>query len=85
MRIILVGDVPSPIVPPSGCRFHPRCPKARQDCVDRDPELEPRLGDEPDHVAACHFPVEDGEDISKSRPSLSAEDRIIEPGLLGGS
>ena len=84
-RIILVGDVPSPIVPPSGCRFHPRCPKARQDCVDRDPELEPRLGDEADHLAACHFPVEDGEDISKSRPSLSAEDRIIEPGLLGGS
>ena len=84
-RIILVGDVPSPIVPPSGCRFHPRCPKARQDCVDRDPELEPRLGDEPDHVAACHFPVEDGEDISKARPSLAAEDRIIEPGLLGGS
>ena len=84
-RIILVGDVPSPIVPPSGCRFHPRCPKARQDCVDRDPELEPRLGDEADHLAACHFPVEDGEDISKSRPALSAEDRIIEPGLLGGS
>ena len=84
-RIILVGDVPSPIVPPSGCRFHPRCPKARQDCVDRDPELEPRLGDEPDHLAACHFPVEDGEDISKARPSLAAEDRIIEPGLLGGS
>jgi hypothetical protein len=53
--------------------------------VDRDPELEPRLGDEPDHVAACHFPVEDGEDISLSRPSLAAEDRIIEPGLLGGS
>jgi peptide/nickel transport system ATP-binding protein len=84
-QIILVGDVPSPIVPPAGCRFHPRCPKARQDCVDRDPELEPRLGDGPDHLAACHFPVEDGEDISKSRPSLAAGDRIIEPGLLGGA
>jgi peptide/nickel transport system ATP-binding protein len=84
-RIILAGDVPSPIAPPPGCRFHPRCPKARQECVDRRPELEPRLGDAPDHLAACHFPVEDGEDISRARPSLAAEDRVIEPGLLGGS
>jgi oligopeptide/dipeptide ABC transporter ATP-binding protein len=84
-RIILVGDVPSPISPPSGCRFHPRCPKARQACVDEVPELEPRLGDEPGHVAACHFPVEDGEDISKSRPSIGADQRVIETGLVAGS
>jgi peptide/nickel transport system ATP-binding protein len=84
-RIILAGDVPSPILPPPGCRFHPRCPKARQACVDGVPQLEPRLGDEREHLAACHFPVEDGEDISKATPSLAAEDRIIEPGLLSGS
>jgi oligopeptide/dipeptide ABC transporter ATP-binding protein len=84
-RIILVGDVPSPISPPSGCRFHPRCPKARQACVEEVPELEPRLGDEPEHRAACHFPVEDGEDISKSRPSISADQRVIETGLVAGS
>jgi oligopeptide/dipeptide ABC transporter ATP-binding protein len=84
-RIILVGDVPSPINPPSGCRFHPRCPKARQDCVDNVPALEPRLGDEPAHRAACHFPVEDGEDISKSRPSIGADQRVIETGLAAGS
>jgi oligopeptide/dipeptide ABC transporter ATP-binding protein len=84
-RIILVGDVPSPISPPSGCRFHPRCPKARQACVDEVPELTPRLGDEPEHRAACHFPVEDGEDISKSRPSIGVEDRVIETGLVAGS
>ena len=84
-RIILVGDVPSPISPPSGCRFHPRCPKARQACVDEVPELTPRLGDEIEHRAACHFPVEDGEDISKSRPSIGAEDRVIETGLVAGS
>jgi len=84
-RIILVGDVPSPINPPSGCRFHPRCPKAGQACVDQVPELTPRLGDEPAHVAACHFPVEAGEDISKSRPSISADQRVIETGLVAGS
>ena len=49
-RILLAGDVPSPVSPPSGCRFHPRCPKAAQVCVDSDPPLEPRLGGEPDHV-----------------------------------
>jgi oligopeptide/dipeptide ABC transporter ATP-binding protein len=84
-RIILAGDVPSPVVPPPGCRFHPRCPKARQQCVDEMPVLAPRLGDDSDHLASCHFPVEDGEDISKATPSLAAENRIIEPGLLGGS
>jgi oligopeptide/dipeptide ABC transporter ATP-binding protein len=84
-RIILVGDVPSPISPPSGCRFHPRCPKARQACVDDEPVMAPRLGDEPEHRAACHFPVEDGEDISKSRPSISADQRVIETGLVAGS
>jgi oligopeptide/dipeptide ABC transporter ATP-binding protein len=80
-RIILVGDVPSPISPPSGCRFHPRCPKAREACVHDVPELEPRLGDEAEHRAACHFPVEDGEDISKSRPAIDADRRVIETGL----
>jgi oligopeptide/dipeptide ABC transporter ATP-binding protein len=84
-RIILVGDVPSPISPPPGCRFHPRCPKARPACVDEVPELTPRLGDAPEHRAACHFPVEDGEDISKSRPSISADQRVIETGLVAGS
>jgi oligopeptide/dipeptide ABC transporter ATP-binding protein len=78
-KIILVGDVPSPIHPPTGCRFHPRCPKARQRCVDEVPELIPRSGDEPGHQAACHFPVAAGEDLSLAKPSISAEERIIEP------
>ena len=84
-RIILVGDVPSPIHPPSGCRFHPRCPKARPTCVDEVPELTPRLGDGATHLAACHFPVEDGEDISKSRPMISADQRVIESGIIASS
>jgi oligopeptide/dipeptide ABC transporter ATP-binding protein len=63
-RIILVGDVPSPIDPPSGCRFHPRCPKAQELCVHEDPPLEVKAGDPVTHKAACHFPVQDGENLA---------------------
>jgi oligopeptide/dipeptide ABC transporter ATP-binding protein len=63
-RIILVGDIPSPIDPPQGCRFHTRCPKARKLCAEQDPPLEVKAGDAPTHVTACHFPVEAGEDLA---------------------
>jgi oligopeptide/dipeptide ABC transporter ATP-binding protein len=82
-RVILVGDVPSPISPPSGCRFHPRCPKAKDRCVTDVPELVPRLEDPPTHVAACHFPVVDGENIADSTPEIGAEHRVVEGGLVG--
>jgi oligopeptide/dipeptide ABC transporter ATP-binding protein len=84
-QIILAGDVPSPISPPSGCRFHPRCPKAAPACVEQMPVLEPRLGDAADHQAACLFPVADGEDLTQAKPTIAAEERVIESGLLGGS
>jgi oligopeptide/dipeptide ABC transporter ATP-binding protein len=77
-QIILVGDVPSPISPPSGCRFHPRCPKAAPVCVTDDPPLEPRLGDGPEHPAACHIPMAEGENLAEFRPSISEDERIIE-------
>ena len=82
-RIILVGDVPSPIDPPAGCRFHPRCPKAAQQCVDEDPALISRMGDPAAHLVACHFPVADDEDLTLARPTIAAAERIFaEPGAL---
>jgi len=66
-RIILTGDVPSPIDPPSGCRFHPRCPKAEPLCAEQEPPLEVKLGDPYSHMTACHFPVQAGEDLAAAR------------------
>ena len=63
-RILLTGDVPSPIDPPSGCRFHPRCPKARPECAVTEPALQARSGDPATHQTACHFPVADGDELA---------------------
>lgn len=49
-RIILKGDVPSPINPPPGCQFHPRCPMMIEDCKKQIPPLENK---KPNHLAAC--------------------------------
>ena len=52
-RIIPKGEIPSPINPPMGCRFHPRCPYAESICSEREPQLEEI---KPHHYAACFFP-----------------------------
>lgn len=52
-RLVLEGDVPSPIDPPRGCHFHTRCPWSTEECVTEDPPLRELV---PQHVAACHHP-----------------------------
>src|SRR6266516_1567035 len=74
-RVVLEGDVPSPINPPTACRFHPRCPRfVEGHCDVEEPELIHR-GGTPTHVAKCHYPLErwpmTAEEIRR-RPAASA-------------
>ena len=53
-EIIVAGEVPSPIAPPSGCHFHPRCQHAMEHCSREEPKLQPEAG----RQVACHlYPV----------------------------
>ncbi|GGK09692.1 hypothetical protein GCM10010123_44490 [Pilimelia anulata] len=74
-RVLLTGDVPSPIDPPSGCRFRTRCWKAQDICAAEPPPLVPgRDGStSANHLVACHFPVSDDEQQARGgRPSAAA-------------
>lgn len=71
-RIMLRGEIPSPINPPSGCRFHTRCPFAADICKREVPLLEQKA---PGHWAACHF-VESVGGTAQLRPSVILEESI---------
>ncbi|GAA2649952.1 dipeptide ABC transporter ATP-binding protein [Streptomyces vastus] len=73
-RIRLAGDVPSPIHPPSGCRFRTRCWKAQDKCASEEPPLIQLSGNRGGHLTACHFPEE---------PTTEArdEDVVMDPAL----
>jgi peptide/nickel transport system ATP-binding protein len=60
------GEIPSPLAPPSGCRFRTRCPRATELCAQEEPLVREVRAD---HYVACHFPLEIGEKLPTASPS----------------
>ncbi|GIX06010.1 MAG: ABC transporter ATP-binding protein [Candidatus Poribacteria bacterium] len=75
LRLRLEGDVPSPVRPPAGCPFHPRCPERFGPCAERYPE---RVFFSPTHVAHCHLYAEEAEE--RRTDVGSAPERDPDPG-----
>jgi peptide/nickel transport system ATP-binding protein len=59
-RAKVIGEIPSPVAPPSGCRFRTRCPKAQAKCADEEPKIQEI---HPGQFVACHFPLAPGETL----------------------
>jgi peptide/nickel transport system ATP-binding protein len=62
-RPVLSGEIPSPVSPPSGCRFRTRCPRADQQCADEVPIMRPVVDGQVDQYVACHHPLAPGESL----------------------
>ncbi len=79
-QIVLEGDVPSPISPPTGCRFHPRCRYATDICTTEEPPLVQHgsLG----HLAACHHPLTMGPQAGLTGPSAALNLTPLPPARL---
>ena len=71
---VLGGEIPSPVDPPSGCRFRTRCPRATDRCATEEPEIRAVA---PGQFVACHFPLEPGESITFGRSTTDNAGDVV--------
>ncbi|MCB2191138.1 MAG: dipeptide ABC transporter ATP-binding protein [Deltaproteobacteria bacterium] len=74
-KVIIKGDVPSPINPPSGCRFHTRCPKVQDICKQEEPMLIEKY---PGHKVACHFAEVEPSITQQGRPANQRFEKLVQ-------